>query len=66
MKKSIQELLRFSNKSLLKQNLPKKVSIYFHDIDEDELVAIKNIILFFRSHNYNFVTIDEFNSISNL
>ena len=41
MKKSIQELLRFSNKSLLKQNLPKKVSIYFHDIDEDELVAIK-------------------------
>ena len=66
MKKSIQELLRFSNKSLLKQNLPKKVSIYFHDIDEDELVAIKNIILFFRSHNYNFVTIDEFNhNISN-
>ena len=63
MKKTIQQFIRFFNKSFFKNNLPEKISIYFHDIHDDELVAIRNIILFFQSMNYQFVTTDTFNSL---
>ena len=63
MKKKLQHLLRFVNKTIFKNELPKKVSIYFHDIDEQELISITNIILFFKSLNYQFVTVEEFNNL---
>ena len=34
MKKKLQHLIRFVNKTIFKNELPKKISIYFHDIDE--------------------------------
>lgn len=63
MKKKLQHLLRFVNKTIFKNELPKKISIYFHDIDEQELISIKNIILFFKSLNYQFVTVEDFNNL---
>ena len=63
MKKKLQHLIRFVNKTIFKNELPKKISIYFHDIDEQELISIKNIILFFKSLNYQFVTVEDFNNL---
>ena len=49
MKKKLQQILRLVNKTIFKNELPKKISIYFHDIGEKELISITNIILFFKS-----------------
>ncbi len=63
MKKKLQQLLRFVNKTIFKNELPKKISIYFHDIDDQELISITNIILFFKSLDYQFVTVEDFNNL---
>ena len=62
MKKYLQKALRFTNKSAFKKNLPPKVSLYFHDIYKEEVNALRDILLFFQSQNYTFVSINEFNS----
>ena len=66
MKKKLQHILRYVNKTIFKNELPKKISIYFHDIDEQELISITNIILFFKSLNYQFVTVEDFNNLYKL
>ena len=63
MKKKLQQILRLVNRTIFKNELPKKISIYFHDIGEKELISITNIILFFKSLNYQFVTVEDFNNL---
>ena len=46
MKKIIQDSLRYTHKKILQKTFPKKIAIYFHDIYESEIVAIKNLVLF--------------------
>ncbi len=60
MKKFVQAILRLIHKSILKFNFPDKISIYFHDIYQNELSSIKNIILFFQNLGYEFVSVADF------
>ena len=60
MKKFVQETLRLIHKSILKFDFPDKISIYFHDIYQNEISSIKNIILFFQNLDYEFVSVSEF------
>ena len=62
MKSEIQQVIRNSNKFLFKKNIPDKISFYFHEIEDIEYNAIKNLILFFKDLDYEFSTIDNFNS----
>ncbi len=62
MKKFVQEILRIIHKSILKYNFPDKISIYFHDIYQNEISSIKNIILFFQNLGYEFVCVSEFSN----
>lgn len=61
MKSKIQQIIRYSNKLIFKKNIPDKISLYFHDIEDIEFNAIKNLILFFKSLDYEFSTISNFN-----
>ena len=60
MKKIIQDSLRYTHKKILQKTFPKKIAIYFHDIYESEIVAIKNLVLYFKSLGYEFKTINDF------
>ena len=62
MKSEIQQVIRNSNKFLFKKNIPDKISFYFHESEDIEYNAIKNLILFFKDLDYEFSTIDNFNS----
>ena len=62
MKSEIQQVIRNSNKFFFKKNIPDKISFYFHEIEDIEYNAIKNLILFFKDLDYEFSTIDNFNS----
>ncbi len=62
MKSKIQHLIRNANKLLFKKNIPDKISFYFHEIEDNDFNAIKNLILFFKDLDYTFCTIDNFNS----
>ena len=48
------------------KNLPIKIAIYFHDLNENDIRDIKLIIKFFKYLNYEFCNISEFgNNINN-
>lgn len=61
IKTFLQKLIRFINISLFTNNLPIKVSIYFHETYKNDVEDIERIILFFKKEGYEFVTIDNFN-----
>ena len=60
MKKLLQNIIRYINISLFKKNLPKKISIYFHEINEAEIKSILEIINYFSELDYKFVTTEYF------
>ena len=60
MKKLLQNIIRYINITLFKKNLPKKISIYFHEINEAEIKSILEIINYFSKLDYKFVTTEYF------
>ena len=58
MKAAIQRIIRYVNIQFFKK-LPNQIVVYFHDINSKELEAIKDIILFFKNLEYQFVPISE-------
>jgi len=59
-KLTVQKIIRFINILFFKKELPNKISIYFHEISENEINDLKKIILYFQHLDYKFVTIDKF------
>lgn len=62
MKKYIQKLIRNFHVLMSKNQLPSKISIYFHETQIEEIDAIEEIIKYFNKLNYEFVTIENFNN----
>ena len=60
MKKFLQNIIRFINVTLFKKSLPNKISIYFHEINEEEIKSIREIISYFSELDYKFVTTEYF------
>lgn len=65
MKKKIQRIIRFVNISIYKKALPKKISLYFHDIDDITLKSIKQLVDIFHYQGYRFTSVTEFNNLLN-
>ena len=59
MKVAIQRIIRYVNIQFFKKKLPNQIVVYFHDINSKELEVIKDIILFFKNLEYQFVPISE-------
>ena len=57
IKTKIQKFIRTINIFFYKKRLPDQIIIYFHETDRLEVNAIKDIILFFRNINYDFVSV---------
>lgn len=53
----IQKFIRTVNIFLYKKRLPDQIVIYFHETDWLEVNTIKDIILFFKNINYEFVSV---------
>ena len=49
MKAAIQRVIRYANIQLFKKKLPNQIVVYFHDVSNKDLEAIKDIILFFKN-----------------
>ena len=62
MKKKIQKIIRLINILIFKNNLPKKISLYFHDVDDVTFESIKELVNIFKYQGYKFVSISEFNN----
>ncbi len=62
MKKKLQRFVRLINIFLFKKELPEKISLYFHNIDDVTLESIKELIRIFKYQGYKFVSISEFNN----
>ena len=62
MKKKIQKIIRLINILIFKNNLPKKISLYFHDVDDVTFESIKELVYIFKYQGYKFVSITEFNN----
>ena len=61
IKDSLQSLIRMFNTFFFKRNMPKKISIYFHETGKKEIAEIINIINFYSYLGYEFVTVSELN-----
>lgn len=61
LKKNIQKIIRTINVLLFKKNLPEKISIYFHDVNEEDISNIKLIVKFFKYSGYQFCNINYLN-----
>ena len=57
MKTRIQKFIRTINIFFYKRRLPDQIVIYFHETDQLEVNTIKDIILFFKNINYEFVSV---------
>lgn len=61
IKDSVQSLIRMFNIFFFKKDMPKKISIYFHETGNKEIKEIVNVINFYSYLGYEFVTISELN-----
>ena len=62
LKKIIQKTIRAFNIFFFRRSLPKKICIYFHDVSDQELNELENIIQFFQHLKYKFSTLETINT----
>jgi peptidoglycan/xylan/chitin deacetylase (PgdA/CDA1 family) len=58
-KHTVQKIIRDVNLLLFQKQLPDQIVVYFHEIKNDEINAINDIILFFKNIDYEFVSVSE-------
>lgn len=61
LKTLLQETIRVINLLIFKKQLPNKISIYFHEIEKEELIQLQVLILYFKEKGYKFMSLSELN-----